>query len=359
MLRGKVDASRSYALALVSAMRLRVDEKGMVSPVRYDVDEANEAPAGVAGSDPAQTVWTDSIPPSDIGVSAMGIDEFDHLRVGQRAAPAVRDAVGDELWSNSGRSQEQSDYPAPSRGPSGDIREHCPIGVCCRRPDLTPAPCGTVAERRVYRGWMTARRGTAVASTAVATIVAVVLATSGRADTADPSRQTATPTATPIASRAAARERPRGVVEDCSTTPEWGRRDEFTSRWNLVVGPLALEGAGVMLGYAESVGGNKLFVYVRGGHRVTLELSRRIRKDVGLAFGKRTVWGLRGARRVVTFIACRRGELSDPRFDGWPVTSWVGFLLASSPRCVPLFVWGDDEPSPRRAVIRFGVRSCE
>ena len=113
-----------------------------------------------------------------------------------------------------------------------------------------------------------------------------------------------------------------------------------------------------MLGYAEHVGGNKLFVHVRGAHRVTLELSPRTRKNVGFAFGKPTVWGLRGARRVVTFIACRRGELPEPRFDGWPVTSWVGFLLASSPRCVPLLVWVDDEPSPRRAVIRFGVRNC-
>jgi hypothetical protein len=105
VLRCEVDDPRSYALALVSAVRLRVDDKGMVSTVRYDVDEADETPAGLAGSDPAQTVWTDSIPPADVSVSAMGLDELDHLRVGQRAAPAVRDAVGDELWSNSGRSQ--------------------------------------------------------------------------------------------------------------------------------------------------------------------------------------------------------------------------------------------------------------
>ena len=78
----------------------------MVSTVRYDVDEANEATAGVAGCDPAQTMWADSIPPADLGVSAMGIDEVNHLRIGQRTAPAVRDAVRDELWSNSGRSQE-------------------------------------------------------------------------------------------------------------------------------------------------------------------------------------------------------------------------------------------------------------
>jgi len=114
VLRCEVDEPRSYALALVSAVRLCVDDKGMVSTVRYDVDEADETPAGVAGSDPAETVWTDSIPPADLGVSAMGVDEFNHLRVGQRVAPAIRDAVGDELCSNSGRSQEQSDYPAVS-----------------------------------------------------------------------------------------------------------------------------------------------------------------------------------------------------------------------------------------------------
>jgi hypothetical protein len=37
----------------------------------------------------------------------------------------------------------------------------------------------------------------------------------------------------------------------------------------------------------------------------------------------------------------------------------VGFLLARSPQCVPLFVWVDDEPSPRRTVIRFGMPNCE
>lgn len=212
---------------------------------------------------------------------------------------------------------------------------------------------------------MTARGGIAIASTAVATAVAVALVTSGRAETADPSMQTAVPTA----SRVSARERPRGAVEDCSTSPGWpgGSAREFTSRWNLVVGPLALKGAGVMLEYAGSVGGNKLLVHVRGGHRVTLELSRQTRMDVGFAFGsplghtRASKWNLRNTRRVVTFSACRRGERSglSEDYPEWPVTAWVGFLLASSPRCVPLLVWVDDEPSPRRTVIRFGVRRCE
>jgi hypothetical protein len=156
------------------------------------------------------------------------------------------------------------------------------------------------------------------------------------------------------------RERPRGAVEDCSTTPGWGRRDEFTRRQNLIVGPLALARAVPMLAYAENVDGNKILVYVRGGRRVTLELSQRTRENVGLVFGRYpdNDASLSTARRIVTFSACRRGERPAGRFDGWPVTSWVGFLLATSPRCVPLLVWVDDEPRPRRALVRFGVTDC-
>lgn len=194
--------------------------------------------------------------------------------------------------------------------------------------------------------------------TAVAAVAAVLLGTSGQAESAAASPPSPTSSAAPTTSHVE-RKRPRGAVEDCSTTSGWGRRDEFTQLQNLVVGPLALGRAGVMLEYAEHVDGNKLFVFVRGGHRVTLELTRDTRQDVGLVFGTFASANvdLRDARRVVTFVACRRGERSG-RFDGWPVTSWVGFLLASSPRCVPLLVWVDDERSPRRAVIRFGVRGC-
>jgi hypothetical protein len=67
---------------------------------------------------------------------------------------------------------------------------------------------------------------------------------------------------------------------------------------------------------------------------------------------------LRDAHRVVTFIACLRGRRSGSSADGQPVTFWSGGVLARSPRCVPLLVWIDAAPSPRRAVIHFGVHSC-
>jgi hypothetical protein len=92
---------------------------------------------------------------------------------------------------------------------------------------------------------------------------------------------------------------------------------------------------------------------------MTLELSPKTRRGAGLVVGtfRDPNVRLRNARRVVTFIACKPGESFDERLDGWPVSGWVGGLLASSPRCVPLRVWVDDEATPRRAVIRLGVRT--
>jgi hypothetical protein len=128
---------------------------------------------------------------------------------------------------------------------------------------------------------------------------------------------------------------------------------------NLVVGAFAIRNANPTRAYAHTVSGNKVFFSVKGGHRVTMELSRDTRLNAGLGFGPYPTGEIRFAnlRRVVTFIACRRGERPG-RFDGWPVTSWVGFLLARSPTCVPLSVWVDDETRPRHDTVRFGVSNC-
>lgn len=178
----------------------------------------------------------------------------------------------------------------------------------------------------------------------VATALAALVAASARGETAKQSR-----------------ERPRGAIEDCSSISGFGESlRDFRRRQNLIVGPLVLRHAGVMVPWWEP--GQKLFVEVEGGHRVTLELTRRTRRDAGLGFVPPRdpfQWTVRDARRVVTFIACRRGERpATDRPDGWPVTGWVGSLNARSPGCVPLLVWVDDERSPRQAVIPYGVRDC-
>jgi hypothetical protein len=162
-----------------------------------------------------------------------------------------------------------------------------------------------------------------------------------------------------LAASVSAESRPRGVVEDCSRISGIGAAKDFSRAQNLVVGPLALWRAARPWSYRAE--GEKLFVVVKSGHRVTLELSPSTRRDAGLVFGRfrNANVRLRDARRVVSFVACDRGEWPPGTIpDGWPVSGWVGGLLASSPRCVPLRIWIDDAPRPRRAVIRFGVQSC-
>lgn len=157
---------------------------------------------------------------------------------------------------------------------------------------------------------------------------------------------------------------PRGVVESCATQSSASFPGAFTSPRNLVLGPLALIDAGgrpqFVWDSTRTEGFQKFALLVRAKHRVTLELSRRTRRGAGLAYGPLPGGEvhLRDTHRVVTFIACQSGRWSGSRADGRPVTFWSGGVLARSPRCVPILVWVDRRPAPRRLVIRFGVRNC-
>jgi hypothetical protein len=155
---------------------------------------------------------------------------------------------------------------------------------------------------------------------------------------------------------------PRAVVENCATQSSAGFPGAYTSSHNLVVGPLAIIGAGGMAPFVwdrdKAEGFNKFPVLVGQGHRVTLELSRKTRRGAGLGYGplRQGENHLSDTHRVVTFVACRHDSGSTA--DGRPVTFWSGGIIARSPRCVPLFIWVDRRLTPRRAVIHFGVRKC-
>jgi hypothetical protein len=153
---------------------------------------------------------------------------------------------------------------------------------------------------------------------------------------------------------------PRGVVENCSTRSEAAFPDAFTNPSNLVVGPLILTGARGSPQFAPSFHGQKFPLLVRAGHRVTLALSPRTRKFAALGYGPLPQGdvGVRDAHRVVTFIACRRGEPSGSAADGEAVTFWSGGVLSTGPRCVPISVWIDGAKRPRHLVIRLGVTRC-
>ena len=180
--------------------------------------------------------------------------------------------------------------------------------------------------------------------------------------------RTATVAATVIgtlfaAAWANASQRPHGAIANCATQSGASFPGAFRSSRNLVVGPLALIGAGGTPLFAWDSTGKEGFqkfpLLVKENHRVTIELSPTARRGAGLGYGPlpEGETHLRDTHGVVTFIACRTGK-SASKADGRPVTFWSGSVLARSPRCVPLLVWVDDQPSPRRAVIRLGVRTC-
>jgi hypothetical protein len=156
---------------------------------------------------------------------------------------------------------------------------------------------------------------------------------------------------------------PRAPHATCATQSLAAFPGAFASRRNLVVGPLSLVGAGGTPRFVWNSDGREGFqkfpLLVKAGHRVTLELPPRTRHGAGLAYGPlpQGEIHLRDTHRVVTFVACTRGQ-PQSRADGQPVTFWSGGVNARTPRCVPLLVWVDSEHSPRRAVIHLGVRRC-
>jgi hypothetical protein len=153
---------------------------------------------------------------------------------------------------------------------------------------------------------------------------------------------------------------PVGVVAGCATRSSAQFPRAFTSGRNLAVGPLVLVGGGGTPIYSESFGGQKFPLLVLAGHRVTVALSEQTRKGAGLGYGRLPEGqvGVGDAHRVVTFVACPRGQASGSTADGRSVTFWSGGLLARSPRCVPLFVWIDRARSPVRVVVHLGIARC-
>ena len=151
---------------------------------------------------------------------------------------------------------------------------------------------------------------------------------------------------------------PRGVVLDCSTQSSVGGGapgGTFRAARNLVIGPLAMTGAAQKpAGYSPDFRGNKFPLYMRGGHRVTLQVAPR-------TVGAKLIYGQQGASRVFTFISCGREAFRRNPYE--PHTAccfsfWAGGVIAPSPRCVHLLAWVDDEPRPRRAVIHLGPSDC-
>jgi hypothetical protein len=158
----------------------------------------------------------------------------------------------------------------------------------------------------------------------------------------------------------AATRRPEGAPATCSHQSSAGFRE---SAHDLVVGPLALVGARDYSSPAviAQFGGQKYPAVVLAGHRVTVELSRRVKRSTSLGYADDHLQRADGSRkvrdghRVVAFRACS-SDRSGSSYDGRDATFWSGFVLTTRPQCLSLRVWVDDQRAPRHARIPLGKR---
>jgi hypothetical protein len=157
------------------------------------------------------------------------------------------------------------------------------------------------------------------------------------------------------------RLRPQGVVVSCRSQSGYDFGDAYTNHDNIVVGPLVITNA--VYTEPETIrefGGDKIFVLLRPGHRVTLALSQRTYRVASLGYGplpQEVELTPKDGHRVVTFMPCP-AERAWSSAGGKPVTFWSGFMLTNTFLCLPIDVWVDDEPQPRKIALGMGVRDC-
>jgi hypothetical protein len=189
---------------------------------------------------------------------------------------------------------------------------------------------------------------------AAATALIAVLAAGGRDP--EPAASTAAPTTSP--DRAVVNGL-NGVMENCNTRSEADFGRAFIDSANLVLGPLAMVGAGAFTppSVVRRFRGEKFPLLVKAGHRVTIEVPPSARTFVALGYGPLPEGEitLEVAHERVTFIACAPGETSGSSAGG-PVTFWSGALVANEPHCVPLDVFVDGERKPSRVFVELGAR---
>lgn len=213
---------------------------------------------------------------------------------------------------------------------------------------------------------MKTRKVAAAASVVGVATVALVLVLSGGSPAPSPSKGPAAGNERATAGSSAA-SRSGSERQDCSSRSEAQFPAAFTNPANLVVGPLVLMGGGT---YTEAsavreYGGNKFALLVKAGHTVTVQVAPRGRRVAGLFYSHGPSRTLNNAATRVTFIACRPGRAprryspngpSESSADGVAVTFWSGFVLTRTPSCVPLDIYVDKEPSPRRVGLSLGRR---
>ena len=152
---------------------------------------------------------------------------------------------------------------------------------------------------------------------------------------------------------------PAAHVARCARQSIASFPDAFTSRDNLVVGPLAMIGARREMtpAGAREFGGTKYPLLVRAGRTVTVAVAKR---SASLFYASRgggvlTRTEVADGHRAIRFQSCGPSD-AESDADGDPVTFWSGFVVVAEPMCVRLRVWVGESRAPRRAGIPIGRR---
>src|SRR5918992_3331152 len=129
------------------------------------------------------------------------------------------------------------------------------------------------------------------------------------------------------------KKRPLGVVVGCRSQSGYDFGDAYTNPDNIVIGPLVITNA--VYTEPETIrefGGDKIFVLLQPGHRVTLALSQETYRVASLAYGplpQEVELTPPDGHRVVTFRPCP-AERAWSSAGGKPVTFWAGFMLTDT-----------------------------
>lgn len=166
------------------------------------------------------------------------------------------------------------------------------------------------------------------------------------------------------AGRIASTRRPRGLLVAFRGHVPWGiqRPGQHCRRAARARGRRDRRGTAACS--IRKLGGWKSPLLVRAGHRVNLRIPEGARTFAGLGYGPlpQGFIEVRDTHHTITFVPCPPDE---PAYGGaqptvGPVTFWSGGIIVNrAPACVPLEIYVDDEPEPRRLVVSLAAGRCE
>ena len=140
--------------------------------------------------------------------------------------------------------------------------------------------------------------------------------------------------------------RPQGVVVGCRSQSGYDFGDAYTNPDNIVVGPLVITNA--VYTEPETIrefGGDKIFVLLQPGHRVTLALSQQTYRVASLGYGplpQELELTPQDGHRVVTFTPC-------PAERAWSTRRQAGYVLGGLHARRHVLVHADRRLGRRRA----------